>query len=120
MQTLITGGAGFIGSHLAERLIAEGRRVIVLDDLSTGSRENLERLSGHPRFTFVQGSVLDEHLVGDLMLGCDTVVHLAAAVGVRYILANPLEAIKTNVEPPKGARGQHFGSVRKKFFGPAL
>jgi UDP-glucose 4-epimerase len=98
MQTLITGGAGFIGSHLAERLIAEGRRVIAVDDLSTGSRENLDRLSRHPRFTFVRGSVLDEHLVGELMLGCDTVVHLAAAVGVRYILANPLEAIKTNVD----------------------
>jgi len=98
MQTLITGGAGFIGSHLAERLVAEGRQVIVLDDLTTGSRENLEGLSGHPRFTFVQGSVLDEHLVGELMVGCDTVVHLAAAVGVRYILANPLEAIRTNVD----------------------
>jgi len=98
MQTLITGGAGFIGSHLAERLIAEGRQVVVLDDLTTGSTENLERISGHPRFTFVQGSVLDEHLVGELMHGCDTVVHLAAAVGVRYILANPLEAIRTNVD----------------------
>jgi UDP-glucose 4-epimerase len=98
MQTLITGGAGFIGSHLAERLIAQGRSVIVLDNLSTGSTENLTKLRQHPLFTFVEGSVLDEFVVGELMSGCDTVVHLAAAVGVRYILAHPLEAIRTNVD----------------------
>jgi UDP-glucose 4-epimerase len=98
MTTLITGGAGFIGSHLAERLIAEGHSVIILDDLSTGSKHNLASLAGHPRCTFVQGSVLNEFLLGDLMASCETVVHLAAAVGVRYILAHPLEAIKTNVD----------------------
>ena len=98
MRILITGGAGFIGSHLAERFIAQGKSVVVLDDLSTGSLDNLASVADDPRFTFVKGSVLNEFLVGELMSGCSTIVHLAAAVGVRYILADPLAAIRTNVE----------------------
>jgi len=98
MRILITGGAGFIGSHLAERLIHEGRHVVVLDDLSTGSAANLAALAGHPRFDFVEGSVLDRELVRALVRDSELVVHLAAAVGVRHILANPLTSIKTNVE----------------------
>ncbi|MBI3697123.1 MAG: NAD-dependent epimerase/dehydratase family protein [Acidobacteria bacterium] len=101
MSLLITGGAGFIGSHLTERLLGEGRRVVVLDDLSTGSLENLGAVLGHPRLRFVEGSVLDANLVERLVEASDTVVHLAAAVGVRYVLDHPLETIRTNVD---GAR----------------
>ncbi len=98
MKALITGGAGFIGSHLAERLVSEGWHVTVLDDLSTGSLQNLSALDGHPRSRFVEGSVLHVKLVERLVSESDVVVHLAAAVGVRYILSNPLETIRTNVE----------------------
>jgi len=97
MKVLITGGAGFIGSHLAERLIAMGRQVVVLDDLSTGVKENLSSILDHPRMRFVEGSVLERQLVGQLVGGADLVVHLAAAVGVRYILDKPLSTLKTNV-----------------------
>jgi UDP-glucose 4-epimerase len=97
-HTLITGGAGFIGSHLAERLIAAGDSVTVLDDLSTGSRENLTHLTRNPRFTLVKNTILNEPLVRKLTERCDRVVHLAAAVGVRYVLQHPLSSIKTNVD----------------------
>jgi nucleoside-diphosphate-sugar epimerase len=97
MKILITGGAGFIGSHLAERLIADGRHVDILDNLSTGSLENLTRVLNHERLEFIEGSVLDRPLIDRLVQGADLVVHLAAAVGVRYILDQPLESLKTNV-----------------------
>lgn len=97
MRFLITGGAGFIGSHLAERLLLEGE-VVVLDNLSTGSLRNIESLEAHPRFQFVQGSILDKPLVDKLVASTDVVVHLAAAVGVRKILADPIEAINVNVD----------------------
>ncbi len=96
-RVLITGGAGFIGSHLTERLLAEGCRVTVLDDLSTGSLENLEIARGDPRLDFIEGTILDPPLVRRLVRSNDLVIHLAAAVGVRYILDNPLSTIKTNV-----------------------
>jgi UDP-glucose 4-epimerase len=98
MVTLITGGAGFIGSHLADRLVMEGERVIVLDDLSTGSRANIDHLLGSPFFQFVEGSVLDAKLVARLMREVDTAYHLAAAVGVRRILEEPLSSIAVNVD----------------------
>jgi UDP-glucose 4-epimerase len=98
MKTLITGGAGFIGSHLTERLLSQGKSVVVLDDLSTGSKENLTAVLDNPQLTFVEGSVLNEFLLAELMWDCDTVIHLAAAVGVRRILSEPLAAIRTNVE----------------------
>ncbi len=98
MKILITGGAGFIGSHLTERLVAGGRSVVVLDDFSTGSIDNLKALADNPRFTLVEGSVLDETLVKRLAAECNVIVHLAAAVGVRNILHNPLGAIRTNVD----------------------
>ena len=98
MKTLITGGAGFIGSHLAERLLADRASVVVLDDLSTGSMENLKAVADHPRLEFVEGSVLNTGLVRRLVEESDMVAHLAAAVGVRYILDHPLATIKTNVE----------------------
>ncbi len=94
---LITGGAGFIGSHLAERFIREGRRVIALDDLSTGSARNLDGLRGEPRFELVKDSVLDAALVQGLAARADLVIHLAAAVGVRHVLDNPLAGMKTNL-----------------------
>jgi UDP-glucose 4-epimerase len=98
MKFLITGGAGFIGSHLSERLILQGHRVTVLDDLSTGSLDNLSALAGHPRFEFVQGSVLSRGLVGRLVAASDRVIHLAAAVGVRRILQDPLSSLKINID----------------------
>lgn len=95
---LVTGGAGFIGSHLVEALLARGDRVIVLDDLSTGRMSNLDAVGGHPDFRFEQGSVLDEVLIDELVNECQVVVHLAAAVGVKRILDQPLASFVTNVE----------------------
>jgi UDP-glucose 4-epimerase len=97
-RVLITGGAGFIGSHLAECMLALGCEVTVLDDLSTGSLDNLSAIAGRPGFAFIQGSVLDAPVVETLVEDSRLVVHLAAAVGVRYILEHPLESIKTNVD----------------------
>jgi UDP-glucose 4-epimerase len=94
---LITGGAGFIGSHLAERLVERGDRVLVLDDLSTGRRENLAALDAHPLFEFSQGSVLDQGRVEELTQRADVVYHLAAAVGVDWVLRHPLRSLETNV-----------------------
>ncbi len=97
MRVFITGGAGFIGSHLAERLIARGDGVLVLDDLSTGEMSNLEPLVGHERFDYRVGSVTDEPLVAELVDRCDVTVHLAAAVGVKLIVERPVHTIETNV-----------------------
>jgi UDP-glucose 4-epimerase len=97
MHILITGGAGFIGSHLSERLLATGNRVTVLDNLSTGSVSNLAEVADDPSFDLVEGTILDCSLVRRLVARCDAVVHLAAAVGVRYVLDHPLETVKTNV-----------------------
>ena len=95
---LITGGAGFIGSHLAEALLARGDEVLALDNLSTGRLQNLDGIITNPAFRFVQGSVLDELIVGELAHECDVVVHLAAAVGVKLIIEHPLRSITTNIE----------------------
>ena len=81
MKIFVTGAAGFIGSHLVENLLAAGHQVTGLDDLSTGRLSNLRAVAGHPRLRLVQGSVLDEALVGELTAGCQQVYHLAAAVG---------------------------------------
>jgi len=97
MHILITGGAGFIGSHLTERLIGEGHRVTILDDLSTGLISNLASVADHPEFTFVKGSILDRKLVADLVDPADAVFHLAAAVGVKLIMDEPSRSILTNV-----------------------
>jgi len=97
MHTLITGGAGFIGSHLADRLVAEGHTVFVLDDLSTGSFENIAHLKGHPRFHYTIDSVINERGLAELVDQADTVYHLAAAVGVRLIVEAPVRTIETNV-----------------------
>jgi UDP-glucose 4-epimerase len=97
MKVLITGGAGFIGSHLGERLLDDGHAVIVLDDLSTGSMANIEHLIGRPGYEYRIGSVMDEPLVAELVDRCDVTVHLAAAVGVRLIVERPVHTIETNV-----------------------
>jgi UDP-glucose 4-epimerase len=97
MRSLITGGAGFIGSHLTEHLLARGREVTVLDDLSTGRRENLAAASTDPRLRFVEGSVCDPDAVEHAMEGVDEVYHLAAAVGVFTILDRPLASLRTNL-----------------------
>ena len=97
MRTLITGGAGFIGSHLAEALLARGDEVAVVDDLSTGSIDNIEHLKGRPGFSYVIDSVMNEPLLAEMIDRCDVVFHLAAAVGVRLIIEEPTRTIETNV-----------------------
>ena len=97
MRALITGGAGFIGSHLAERLLARGDEVIILDDLSTGSVENIRHLKGHERFQCVFDSIQNRMLLAELVDESDVVFHLAAAVGVRLIVESPVRTIETNV-----------------------
>jgi len=96
-QILVTGGAGFIGSHLVDSLLADGLRVVVLDNLSTGHLGNLDAAGRDPNFRFVQGSVTDEMIVDELVHECESVVHLAAAVGVRLIVEEPLRSFTTNV-----------------------
>lgn len=105
MKVFITGGAGFIGSHLAERLIADGHSVTIVDDLSTGSLDNLRALLEHPRLQFVEGTILNRGLVRAHVSACDYAVHLAAAVGVRTILGKPLASLKTNVEGSESVLG---------------
>ena len=97
MRFLITGGAGFIGSHLAERLAGRGDRVTVLDNLSTGSLENIEHLMGTGLVDFRLGSIQDRDTVEELVGEADFVVHLAAALGVKLILGKPVECMETNV-----------------------
>jgi UDP-glucose 4-epimerase len=97
MRYLVTGGSGFIGSHLTDQLLSRGDQVIVLDDLSTGSRRNLSHLEGRAGFEFHPGSILDHPLVMRLASGVDAVVHLAAAVGVKLIIDRPLESLITNI-----------------------
>ena len=97
MRVLITGGAGFIGSHLATSLLAKGHEVTVIDDLSTGRLENIAHLDLHPGFRFLRGSVLKEEIVAPLVDGCDVVFHLAAVVGVRLVVDAPIHTIETNV-----------------------
>lgn len=94
---LVTGGAGFIGSHLTEALLVRGDRVIVLDNLSTGRLSNLDNAATQSNFRFVHGSVLDELVVDELVHQCDVVVHLAAAVGVKLIVEQPLKSLTTNI-----------------------
>jgi UDP-glucose 4-epimerase len=97
MRAFITGGAGFIGSHLAERLIADGWEVWILDDLSTGSMRNVDALTASSRFHYRIGSVTNEELVAALVDRADVVFHLAAAVGVKLIVEKPTHTIETNV-----------------------
>jgi len=97
MKTLITGGAGFVGSHLAEALLARGDEVYVLDNLSTGSIENIEHLKGQARFHYAIESIMSEPVTAELVDRVEVVYHLAAAVGVRLIVESPVNTIETNV-----------------------
>ena len=94
MKVFITGGAGFIGSHLCDALIAEGKEVTILDNLSTGSKKNIAHLEG--KINIHQGDIRDQKLVESLVENCDLVLHMAAALGVDNILENPIESISTN------------------------
>ena len=114
MRVLVTGGAGFIGSHLAEELLSRGHEVWALDDLSTGRIENLRTIERDPRFRFLEGNVMDAALVAGLVAQCDRVYHLAAAVGVKYVLENPLRSLLTNIrgtEVVLEACGAHLKKV---------
>ena len=97
MNVLVTGGAGFIGSHLSELLLERGDRVTAIDNLSTGSHGNIEHLLGRTDFEFVLGSILNVDLMDDLAARVDAIYHLAAAVGVQLIVEKPLESLATNI-----------------------
>src|SRR6478735_652129 len=97
MRSAITGGAGFIGSHLVEHLLERGDEVVVLDDFSTGSRRNLAHLEHDHRLKVIQGSILDRALVERIVGATDRVFHLAAAVGVKLIVEQPLRSLRTNI-----------------------
>ena len=97
MRTLITGGAGFIGSHLAGALLDAGHEVFVLDNLSTGSISNIEQFKGNPRFDYLIETITNEPVLAEHVDRCDVVFHLAAAVGVRLIIESPVQTIETNV-----------------------
>jgi UDP-glucose 4-epimerase len=96
LKYLITGGAGFIGSHLCDSLITRGDEVVVLDNLSTGSEQNISRIQ--EKIEIIRGDVLDKKLVTNLISDCDYVVHLAAALGVLNIINKPLQSLKTNIQ----------------------
>ncbi len=97
MRVLITGGAGYIGSHLADRLLAEGHHVVALDNLSLGKIANIQHNLEHPGFRFVEGDILDKRLMEQLIEECEIIYHLAAVVGVKHVVSDPLQAMMTNV-----------------------
>src|SRR4029450_8765272 len=97
-RALITGGAGFIGSHLADELLADGGEVFALDDVSTGSLDNIAHLRDRPDFHLVVDSVLSPAVVSEVVHKCDVVFHMAAAVGVRLIVEQPVHTMVTNVQ----------------------
>lgn len=97
-RILVTGGAGFIGSHLCERLLAEGHEVVALDDLSTGGKDNVAAFASHPRFRLVEGAVEHAEALGELVGAADVVFHLAATVGVFNIIERPVAAITNNID----------------------
>lgn len=98
-RCLVTGGAGFIGSHLTERLLRGGHRVTVIDDLSTGRRENLAAVQGHPQFTLVEASIADQQALSEAARDAEVIYHLAAAVGVKLVADDPVHTIETNIYP---------------------
>jgi UDP-glucose 4-epimerase len=98
MRVLITGGTGFIGSHLTEALLSRGDEVLILDDLSTGSKENIRHLTNLPKLSYWIDSIMNKALLAELVDESDIVVHLAAAVGVRLIVESPVRTIETNIK----------------------
>jgi UDP-glucose 4-epimerase len=113
MKVLITGGAGFIGSHLAEGHLERGDEVYIIDDLSTGSMKNIERIKGLSRFHYYLDSVTNHQLMAELVDLCDAVYHLAAAVGVRLIVESPVKTIETNIRGTEVAL-HHAAKKRKR------
>ncbi|MBU0515667.1 MAG: GDP-mannose 4,6-dehydratase [Proteobacteria bacterium] len=109
-SALITGGAGFIGSHLAEALLARGHEVAIIDDLSTGSIKNIAPLKGDPHFSYTIDTIANAPLLAELVDGCDVVYHLAAAVGVKLIVDSPVYTIESNV----GGTEAVLGAAAKK------
>ena len=101
MKALITGGSGFVGSHLAEALLARGDSVLVLDNLSTGSIANIAHLKKHPNFAYVIDDVMNRRALAEAVDDCDVIYHLAAAVGVRLVVESPVRTIETNLEGTK-------------------
>ena len=108
MRVIVTGGAGYIGSHLVDALIKQGDEVLVIDNLSTGKIENLRHHLGHPAFHFINDSILNEPLLERFVPSMDRIYHLAAAVGVRNVLQDPLAAINTNVRGTEVVLGLAF------------
>ncbi|MFG0335529.1 MAG: NAD-dependent epimerase/dehydratase family protein, partial [Maioricimonas sp. JB049] len=114
MRCLVTGGAGFIGSHLTERLLALGHHVTVLDNLSTGQQDNLAAVEGHERLKIMVGSITDQLFLTEAVRDVDTIYHLAAAVGVKLVADDPVLTIETNIFPTEWLlrlavqRGQRF------------
>ncbi len=98
-RCLVTGGAGFIGSHLVERLLKLGHEVTVLDDLSTGRQSNLDAVAEHPKLTLRQGSITDQVALSEVVSDADVIYHLAAAVGVKLVADDPVRTIETNIYP---------------------
>ena len=96
-KILITGGAGFIGSHLVKKYLEKGEKVTVIDNLSTGLLKNLDDVSNNNKFSFVTGDILDNQLVDDLVCEADIVLHLAAVVGVKHVMQNPVDTIRINI-----------------------
>jgi UDP-glucose 4-epimerase len=97
MEALVTGGAGFIGSHLTERLLKDGNKVVVVDNLSTGSLENIESFKNHADFKFIKGDIRNVKLIEPMVEQSDIIFHLAAAVGVQLIAEDPVHTIETNI-----------------------
>lgn len=118
MKILITGGAGFIGSHLADKLLAEGHEITVIDDLSTGRYSNIEHLEGHDKFRLLIDTVLNARLMEDLVSEADRVYHMASAVGVRLIMEQPVKTIETIFRGTDIVLG-HCAKYRKRVLIPS-
>jgi UDP-glucose 4-epimerase len=116
VKILVTGGAGFIGSHLVERLLRENHEVWALDDLSTGKREFIDSLTAHPHMHFVEGSVLDRPLLQELVERVDAIYHLAAVLGVKNTVENPLKVIEGNINGTKLVLELAFPAKKKVIF----
>src|SRR4029077_17536082 len=117
-RALITGGAGFIGSHLSEALLERGWTVEVVDDLSTGSIENISHLKGHPHFAYTLDSVMNRSLMLELGDRADVIFHLAAAVGVRLIVERPVYTSGTNTKAPELIRRLAAPKPRPRLLAP--
>lgn len=115
-RCLVTGGAGFIGSHLTEELLAAGHHVTVLDNLSTGRADNLKGLGGHPRLTIRTGSITDQMLLAEVVRDADSIYHLAAAVGVKLVADDPVRTIETNIYPTEALLQLAVQGGGKPFF----